>query len=96
MYLSLDKSYSEEEEKKKKTNNINRCLGHQPNHLKNEQYQGGVRAVARTPNESIGSPLSEKQNSFEFGIFLHTLNGLRVHLPALQVAGDLSGNNTTL
>ena len=32
MFLSLDKSYSEEEEEKE-TNNIKRCLGHQPKHL---------------------------------------------------------------
>ena len=32
------------------------------------------------PNESLGSPLSEKHISIEFGIFLHHLKGLRVHL----------------
>ena len=36
MVFALDKSYSEEEEEEQK---------------KNEQYQGGVRAVARTPKK---------------------------------------------
>ena len=49
MFLSLDKSYSEEEEKK--PSNIKRCLGHQPKHLKNRTISRGVRAVARTPNK---------------------------------------------
>ena len=35
MVFALDKSYSEEEEEQ----------------TKNEQYQGGVRAVARTPKK---------------------------------------------
>ena len=35
------------------------------------------------------SPLSEKHK-------YHTLNGLRVHLTPIQVAGYLSGNNSTI
>ena len=34
-------------------------------------------------NKSLDSPLSEKHNGFEFGIFLHHLKGLRVHLTPL-------------
>ena len=50
MCLSLDKSLSEEEEKK--TEQYQEVFGSQPNHLKTEQYQGGVRAVARTPKKT--------------------------------------------
>ena len=42
MFLSLDKSYSEEEEKK--PNNINRCLGHQPKHLKTTRQRTDFEA----------------------------------------------------
>ena len=63
------------------------------NSVKNKIYESRVGYIftsfqTRTknlyPNKSLDSPLSEKHNGFEFGIFLHHLKGLRVHLTPLS------------